>query len=182
MPLIIDNTQRKFRRELRDELLKMNIPCAVSDTEHCQELLPAFTVFVTEDYIVPDVKYIADMYSSAAVVKVDPEDIPKAAIKRQYSGISAAARRIAQRRIRFDGKELVFCGKTIALTRAQRLLVSVLVLADGWTDAARLAAYCMRRTDDTNSVCVHICNINTKAKNATGQPLILCRRYSGYRI
>ena len=144
--------------------------------------MPTRAVFVTEDYLLKDAQYIAGIYSVPNVRTVYPEDIENNAEAVFRDGISNEAPRLARRRIRFDGQTLYFCGKPIALTKSEKLIVSLLTLCEDWTDSEIIAAYCMKNPDDRNSVAVHICNINSKARRATGQGLILCRRYSGYSI
>lgn len=182
MILIVDNTQRKFRKNIRGDMHRKGIPCVLTDSERSAEYMPTRAVFVTEDYLLKDAKYIAGIYSVPNVRTVYPEDIENNAEAVFRDGISNEAPRLARRRIRFDGQTLCFCGKPIALTKTEKLIVSLLTLCEDWTDSEIIAAYCMKNPDDRNSVAVHICNINSKARRATGQGLILCRRYSGYSI
>lgn len=182
MILIVDNTQRKFRKNIRGDMHRKGIPCVLTDSERSAEYMPTRAVFVTEDYLLKDAQYIAGIYSVPNVRTVYPEDIENNAEAVFRDGISNEAPRLARRRIRFDGQTLYFCGKLIALTKSEKLIVSLLTLCEDWTDSEIIAAYCMKNPDDRNSVAVHICNINSKARRATGQGLILCRRYSGYSI
>lgn len=182
MILIVDNTQRKFRKNIRGDMHRKGIPCVLTDSERSAEYMPTRAVFVTEDYLLKDAQYIAGIYSVPNVRTVYPEDIENNAEAVFRDGISNEAPRLARRRIRFDGQTLCFCGKLIALTKSEKLIVSLLTLCEDWTDSEIIAAYCMKNPDDRNSVAVHICNINSKARRATGQGLILCRRYSGYSI
>lgn len=181
MILIVDNTQRKFRKNIRGDMHRKGIPCVLTDSLRCAEYMPTRAVFVTEDYLLKDAQYIAGIYSVPYVRTVYPEDVGQTAEAVFRDGISNEATRLARRRIRFDGQTLCFCGKPIALTKAEKLIVSLLTLCEGWTDS-EIIAYCMKNPDDRNSVAVHICNINSKARRATGQGLILCRRFSGYSI
>ncbi len=182
MILIVDNTQRKFRKNIRGDMHRKGIPCVLTDSLRCAEYMPTRAVFVTEDYLLKDAQYIAGIYSVPYVRTVYPEDVEQTAEAVFRDGISNEAPRLAHRRIRYDGQTLYFCGKPIALTRTEKLVVSLLTLCEGWTDSEIIAAYCMRNPDDLNSVAVHICNTNAKARRATGQGLILCRRFSGYSI
>ena len=182
MILIVDNTQRKFRKNIRGDMHRKGIPCVLTDSERSAEYMPTRAVFVTEDYLLKDAQYIAGIYSVPNVRTVYPEDIENNAKAVFRDGISNEAPRLARRRIRFDGQTLCFCGKLIALTKSEKLIVSLLTLCEDWTDSEIIAAYCMKNPDDRNSVAVHICNINSKARRATGQGLILCRRFSGYSI
>lgn len=182
MILIVDNTQRKFRKNIRGDMHRKGIPCVLTDSLRCAEYMPTRAVFVTEDYLLKDAQYIAGIYSVPYVRTVYPEDVEQTAEAVFCDGISNEATRLARRRIRFDGRTLYFCGKPIALTKSEKLIVSLLTLCEDWTDSEIIAAYCMKNPDDRNSVAVHICNINSKARRATGQGLILCRRYSGYSI
>ena len=182
MILIVDNTQRKFRKNIRGDMHRKGIPCVLTDSLRCAEYMPTRAVFVTEDYLLKDAQYIAGIYSVPYVRTVYPEDVGQTAEAVFCDGISNEATRLAHRRIRYDGQTLYFCGKPISLTRTEKLVVSLLTLCEGWTDSEIIAAYCMKNPDDRNSVAVHICNINSKARRATGQGLILCRRFSGYSI
>lgn len=182
MILIVDNTQRKFRKNIRGDMHRKGIPCVLTDSLRCAEYMPTRAVFVTEDYLLKDAQYIAGIYSVPYVRTVYPEDVGQTAEAVFCDGISNEATRLAHRRIRYDSQTLYFCGKPIALTKSEKLIVSLLTLCEGWTDSEIIAAYCMKNPDDRNSVAVHICNINSKARRATGQGLILCRRFSGYSI
>lgn len=182
MLLIIDNTQRKFRKNIRENMHRRGIPCALTDSDRCAEFMPARAVFVTEDYLLKDAEYIAGIYSVPHVLTVHPEDIESTAVRIFPENLSREQPRLSRRRIRYDGKDLYFCGKSLALTKTEKLIVTLLTLCNGWTDASIIAAYCMKNTGDANSVAVHICNANAKALRATGQKLILCRRFSGYSI
>ena len=63
MILIIDNTQRKFRTEIRKRFLSDNIPCMVADVSQYDEYLPAPFTVVTERYLLDEVAYVAGLHN-----------------------------------------------------------------------------------------------------------------------
>ena len=67
MILIIDNTQRKFRGEIRQRFLSENIPCLVADAAQYDAYLPAAFTLVTEKYLFEDAVYLAGIHNQDPV-------------------------------------------------------------------------------------------------------------------
>ena len=168
MILIIDNTRRRLREELRHEYLKRMIPCVLSDLDHCAEYMPCSAVQVTEKYLLKDAAFVADMHGVTDVYC--SENVLEFAVPhREHMLLSSNG--------------VVYCSKSIYLTKTERLIVRLLLFAvKGSVMPETVRAYCMSGSAKLSSVCAHISNINKKAVSATGIPLIDCRRFEGYRL
>lgn len=169
MILIIDNTQRKLRNELRRKYMKSGIPCVVSDLEHAVEYMPCALIQVTEKYLRDDAKLLASMYGNIPV-RVDD------------GVISGALGIVSTSHLESTETGVRFCSKRLHLTKTEKLIVNMLLMYDkGRITSEYIAVYCMVKPN-VSSVRAHICNINSKAKRATGIELIDCRRFKGYRL
>ncbi len=167
MLLIIDNTKRKLRNELHRKYMKMGIPCALSDMEHAPEYMPCAMIQVTEQYLYEDAVFLASMYGGIEVF-VEEGFMPFALGIVSVPHIEPVATGVR------------FCSKRIYLTRTEKLIVHMLLMYDrGRVTPELAAAYCMS-SPSVSGIRAHICNINAKAKRATGIELIDCRRYEGY--
>lgn len=165
MLLIIDNTKRKLREKLRAAYLKNGIPCALTDMKHAADFLPCAMIQVTERYLYDDAVFLASMYGKIPVTV--SENVEAVGI-------------VSVPHIRMFPRGVCYCSKNLYLTKTERLIVNMLLLYDADRVPIPLAAlYCMK-VPKPASLCVHVCNINAKAKRATGIDLIDCRRYSGY--
>lgn len=192
MILIIDNTQRKFRTEIRKRLLSDNIPCVVADLSQYDEFLPAPFIVVTERYLLDEVAYLAGMHNQAPIcLHEDVRDmytyIVNAFLERfgDIFGTSKIARVLTK------NGEVLFCGKPLYLTKSESRILNMLKYAPTdpvtgekvYYSREQLAAYCM--TDGRSAagaVAVHICNMNQKANKIAGFDIVECKRYLGYRL
>lgn len=184
MILIVDNTQRKMRREIREYMLSRSIPCCVCDTDNADLYLPAGAVIVTEAYILSDVRYICGMNGNSPVLLCDDgNDIYK--FTDDVFGEYCLKRCNGKDSVRafFENDRLIFRSKEIYLTKTQKRIVRMLLFADDWQTGEKISAYTLKKgRSDEQSVAVHICNINRNTRAVTGAELIECRRFSGYRI
>lgn len=169
MILIIDNTQRKLRNELRRKYMKSGIPCVVSDLEHAVEYMPCALIQVTEQYLRNDAMFLASIYGDIHV-RVAEDFIPAA-----IGIVSTLHLQVTETGVRY-------CSKRLYLTKTEKLIVNMLLIYDkGRVTPKNAAAYCMVKPN-ISSIRVHVCNINSKAKRATGIELIDCRRFEGYKL
>ena len=182
MILIVDNTQRKMRKEIKDHLFSRCIPCAVTDTSRMDKYFPCDIIVVTERYILEDVKYMADIYKCPTVILYDEKEDLLSFVLRIYSEICEKQFKKGFI-LKFVNENLFFAGMPIRITDTQKMMVKMLSFADGWVTRESLALYCLRdSSSDTSAVSVHISNINKKVKEVTGLKLIEFKRFSGYRI
>lgn len=84
-----------------------------------------------------------------------------------------------------EGKT-VFCGRKITLTRLERRIVLLLIFGmREWYTAEDIVRSCFAKTmpeTRSNTVSVHVSNINSKSRRVCGKKLILTRRFGGYRL
>ncbi len=184
MFLIIDNTQRKIRKTFKEEMLKRDIPCVISDLDHADMYLPAALVIVTEKYLLEEVKYVTSFYSDVPVVlwdeNIDMIEFALSHFKNIY-GIEFENSKINHAVVNY--REVTYCGRPIKLTRSERRILYFLMYNKGWYSSEVIAAYCLKGgRRDKGAVPVHICNLNSKAKRLTPVHIIDCRRFSGYRM
>lgn len=104
------------------------------------------------------------------------------AVKRQlFLRFRQDVETVHERGIRFDGRRVFFRAAELHLTKNEYMIVRLLFHGCGaYFTADEIAAACL--ADAVGGVSVHICNINAKAKQAHGVPLIETKRYKGYRI
>lgn len=178
MILVVDNTRRKMRKEIRELLRSKGIPCAVSVSDKIDMLLPASCVVVTERYLLEDVKYMVEFHETSPVYLYDTE---KSFGDFVLECVNAHVKE-APPNMEFEDK-LYYYGTPIPLTKTELLIARFLSEVPGWHTVENIAAYCLKNgKDGANNVSVHICNINQKCKRLTNVELIDCRRYSGYMI
>ena len=84
-----------------------------------------------------------------------------------------------------EGK-VVFCGRKFALTRLERTIVLLLIFGmREWYTAEDMVRNCFVKVMPeirSNTVSVHVSNINSKSRRVCGKKLILTRRFGGYRL
>ena len=192
MILIIDNTQRKFRGEIRQRFLLENIPCLVADATQYDEYLPATFTVVTEKYLFDDAVYMAGMHNHDPVYLY--EDVKNLynyivnTFSEQYGDIFGTSK---ISRVLIKNGDVLFCGKPLYLTPNEQRILTMLRYApiDPTTKEKiyytkeQLAAYCLEQgRSAAGAVAVHICNMNNKANKTAGVDIIECKRYKGYRL
>lgn len=193
MILIIDNTQRKFRTDIRNMFLLKNIPCHITETGQCDEYMPVPLTIVTEQYLLDEVSYIAGVHHSNSPIYVYENlrglyDFAVRAFSEQYGDIFGTTK---ISRVLTRSGEILFCGKPLYLTDSEQRILNMLKYAPTDPDTKekpyysreQIAAFCM--TDGRSAagaVAVHICNMNNKANRATGFDIVECKRYLGYRL
>jgi len=67
MFLIVDNTRRKIRKDIQMKFNERNLPCIISDLDHCDLYMPAAIIIVTEKYLLEPVSYFAKIYDNSPV-------------------------------------------------------------------------------------------------------------------
>ncbi len=183
MFLIVDNTHRKIREEIKRKLNGVGVPCVIADVNHCDLYMPCALVIVTERYLLEDVKYISMLNGKSPVFLWDESDIIEfsAALYKELYDIDIFSSK--QGRLVCKGNEILFCGKKLRLTKTEKRIIFFLNYSNGWHDREKLAAYCLKEgKKDKDAIPVHICNINAKAKRLTTNRLIKYKRYIGYSI
>ena len=192
MTLIIDNTQRKFRTEIRKRFLSDNIPCVVADLSQYDEFLPAPFTVVTERYLLDEVAYLAGMHNQAPIcLHEDVRDMYTYILNafQEHFGDIFGTNKIS--RVLTKNGDVLFCGKPLYLTKSEARILNMLKYAPTdpvtrekvYYSKEQLAAYCM--TDGRSAagaVAVHICNMNQKANKIAGFDIVECKRYLGYRL
>lgn len=180
MVLIVDNTQRKMRREVKEALFSLCIPCSVTSTEKMDRYFPVGAVIATEKYIFSDVKYMAEIYNCPAYLYDENEDILSFVLKIYGERYNTSYKSFM---LEFSEEELYVCRKHIRLTDTEKMIFKMLLSAEDWTSKESLALYCLKDPcADKGTISVHISNINKKVKAATGFKLIEFKRFSGYRL
>ena len=184
MFLIIDNTKRKIRAAFKEEMMRRDIPCVVSDLDHADQFMPVSLIIVTEEYLVEEAKYVSSFYGSIPVVLWNENvDMTEFALSKyeEYYGIVFENSKINHAVA--CGRELTYCGRSIKLTRSERRILYFLMYNKGWYSSEVVAAYCLKGGKaDKNAVPVHICNLNNKVRRVAPVHIIDCRRFSGYRM
>ena len=184
MFLIIDNTQRKMRKIIKEEMMKKNIPCVVTDLNHADLYMPIPLVIVTEKYLYEDAVYIASFYGKSPVVVWDEKtDMITFALNKykELYDIEFANSRIHH--VVNINNEFTYCGKPFKLTPSEARIINFLQYSPGWYSRETIAAYCLKNgRKDKDAVNVHICNINNKSDKLIRIKVIDCRRFSGYRL
>lgn len=181
MVLIVDNTQRKLRKEIRDALFSRCIPCAVTNTEKMDAFFPTRIVIATEEYLFYDVSYLADIYNCDAVLYDQNEDLLSFVLRIFSEHYNESFHKSFM--LEFVDEELFVCKKHIRLTDTERMIFKMLLCSENWVTKDSLALYCLRDpSSDQGSISVHISNINKKVKAATGLKLVAFKRFSGYRL
>lgn len=76
-----------------------------------------------------------------------------------------------------------YCGHVMRLTSIETFIVMCLSFSNGeWVSSGLLSDYCLNGKENTGSIPVHVCNINSKSKDCSLIKLIEFKRFSGYRI
>ena len=82
----------------------------------------------------------------------------------------------------FLRNQIRFRGARLHLTPNEKRILNLLIWCEGrYFLAEEIAVLCLRNAS-CGAVAVHICNMNTKALEATNHKMIECRRFGGYRI
>ena len=193
MILIIDNTQRKFRADVRNIFLLRNVPCFMTETSQCDAYMPAALIVVTEQYLLDEVSYIAGVHRSNCPICVhedlrDLYDYAIDAFSERYGDFFGTTK---ISRVLTRGGETLFCGRILYLTDCEKRILNMLKYAPIDPDTneriyyskEQIAAFCMiDGLDAVGAVTVHISHMNSKANKATGFDIVECKRYMGYRL
>ncbi len=180
MILIVDNTKRKMREKTRADLFNRGIPCVVATTESMDRFLPCDVIIVTERYIFEDAKYIADIYNSSCVILYEEKDLFDYALNIHNE---KCLLKYYGRMIEYENGMFYFCSSTINFTKTEKRIIACLCCMPDWVSFEVLSAFCLKAAkNSSDSIAVHVCNINSKARKVTGHEIIECRRYCGYRL
>ena len=77
----------------------------------------------------------------------------------------------------------VLLGYVMRLTKAELAILKYIKDHDGYVSAQELTEKVSAgRALTVGSVAVHVCNINKKATNICGKPIVKVRRFKGYCI
>ncbi len=83
--------------------------------------------------------------------------------------------------IRFFGWDVFYRGSLMGFTQSEyRILRLLFHSRDVYFTAEEIEAACL--VAKLGSASVHICNMNRKARDATGRPIVETKRYKGYRL
>ncbi|MDD6094483.1 MAG: hypothetical protein PUC29_01935 [Clostridia bacterium] len=166
---------------MRGHLFERGIPCIVSDTEHFDKYLPCELIIVTEKYLMKDVEYLASMYGRHKIFYLREyapmtEEIT-ALVYEYFHGFT----NLRKSRVTVSDGSIVFCGKTVLLTKTERRILNMFLFSDKRYTAESIAAYCLNKASPETAIS-HIHKINRKASVLTGINLIECKRYEGYKL
>ncbi|MBE6588339.1 MAG: helix-turn-helix domain-containing protein [Ruminococcaceae bacterium] len=184
MILIADNTDRKIRREIREWLFSLSIPCAVADTDRIDAYLPAGAVVVTEKYLLSEVEYMASLHEPSPIELYDESAAFSEFIMDVYDRhCRERCEGMGYRRLSCCDGEFLFFNKSVSMTKTEKRILRMLLFSRDWESGERLSLYCLKKQKpDLKSIAVHICNLNKKMNAACGFDMIEHRRFSGYRI
>ena len=181
--IIVDNTKRKARNEIRNSFHEKNIPCVVTDSNHFGSFLPAELIIITENYLLDDVKYVGEMYGKLTYCICD-ENKPLICSAEEiaishFNGFGDYKRsKITVK----DGKTF-FCGRKIKLTKTEQRILNMFLYSDKTYTAEAVAAFCLGSTNASACTAIsHISKLNAKSKRLTGFALIKGKRYEGYTL
>lgn len=180
MICVIDNTSRGSRALIREHMLSCGMPCLLSDSEHFDRYLPCELIIVTEKYLIPDVRYLAQMYGNHHIISIENEsgDLPievwKAAAS-YFGDISYYKKGCTALK---DG-DIVFCAKKLSLTDTELRIAKMLLLSEKSYTSEQISSFALK-DPSPSKVVSHVHRINEKAKLKTGFKLILSKRYCGY--
>ncbi len=184
MFLIVDNTRRKFRNEVRFKFNEMSIPCIITDLNHCNDYMPAALIIVTEKYLMEDVQFLAKMYDDAPVVLWDESvDMCKFAFDTYERIYGDRIFDSSKGRLLLEKDEIYLGGRRMYFTKTETKIFYLLYYSPGWQDKEHIAKYCLENGEkDIGAVPVHICNINNKAIRRANARIIKFKRFEGYCI
>lgn len=184
MFLVVDNTRRKIRNIIQTRFNELNLPCIISDLDHCDLYMPAAIIIVTERYLLEPVKYFAKIYDDSPVFLWDEHtDFLKFAFDKYLEVYGIEIFNSFKSRITVGSENVYFANRRIWMTVTERRIFNYIFYFPGYHDKELIAKYCLKRgSKDMDSVPVHISNINAKAKRATYSKLISVKRYKGYFI
>ncbi len=184
MLLIVDNTSRMMRKKIRETLFAESIPCAVTNTDKIDMYLPAGVIIVTEAYLLPDVKYMADMHAPSPIVVYDEKtdfyefvhDVYDKYCRDECEGVNNL-------RCHFVNGELEYRRKSPRLTKTEKRIFKLLLYKKDWVSAEYLSLYCLKKSKpDPKCISVHVCNLNKSLQKTTGQSIVEHRRFCGYKV
>lgn len=184
MILIVDNTKRKMRSDIRTLLLEKSVPCAICNTNSIDIFLPSGACIVTEKYLFDTVRYMSSMHGLSPLYLYNGSDDIFEYVSEIAEGLLQRIKEIeSEYHLVFDDGDMLFCGRTVVFTKTELRIIRMLLLSEDWQRREKIALYCMKDPlADEKSIAVHICNINKKALKSAGRILIEKRRYCGYRI
>ena len=82
-----------------------------------------------------------------------------------------------------DNGYAVLLGYVMRLTKAEFAILKYINEHDGYVSAQEIVENVTAgRALTVGSVAVHVCNVNKKASNICGRPIIKVRRFKGYCI
>lgn len=202
MVLIVDDSVKRRKYELRNLLYYAGIPCAVVNSEQLRDCSPArMTVTFAEnetqlsitsiragatDYIVVNDTGKKMINSDAYFYSWERDGIFVEFIKKralELHGINVEYPFLYP--ARFNEGRAYFYNREVRLTLTEEMIVRHLMFAKGeWHTAKEIACYAYPGSGDKTeeSVCVHVCNINKKSLHITGKKAILAKRYHGYSL
>lgn len=185
MILIVDNTRRKIRKELKDLFFKNCVPCHIVHSDKMTFFMPTHYVMPTEEYLIRDIKYCSDMFSEQEVVEYD-ESVPLITYCTEIlnNTFLCKYKNYRCKNIRIIDGKIWFCGKNIRLTKTERRIFNMMLYSNEYYSADIIGAFCLSENarNHEGTIKVHIHNINKKALYLTGHKLIAHRNYKGYKF
>ncbi len=179
--IVVDDTARRIRYDIRPLLLEMSIPCIVTDSRHFDRFLPCELIIVTEKYLLDDVTYVASMYGKCDTVCIDEylpmtDEVMKAITARFGSFFEHSRERVTVS----DGN-VFYRGRRLYLTPTEMRILNLFLYSDKTYSPEAVAAFCLADVKRC-SASTHINRINSKARCAVGLPIIVNKRYKGYTL
>lgn len=184
MFLIVDNTRRKIRNEIQMKFNERNLPCIISDLDHCDLYMPAAIIIVTEKYLLEPVSYFAKIYDNSPVFLWDEKtDFFTFASEVYQETYGIKLLDSYKNMISLKDDKIYFKDRRIRLTKTEQKILYFLFYYPGYHDKEHISKFCLKDgVKDMDAVPVHICNINSKSKRIIYSRMISMTRFKGYYI
>ena len=208
MVLVCDSDISERALELREKILKLGCPCAVSKISGISEYLPLKLIITFYDQFdnVRRTPYdnifviaLGRGFVNSALNAVDAADEDELVVEMKnflYRDANITSKRkfafgvVEPKNNIFFSKYFVeIYGRRFVLTSVEYLIFKYLVAFEGtkyYFESEKIAKFCYdnRKLGEeilSNKISVHINHINDKIRKANGKPFIKAKRFLGYR-
>ena len=169
--------------QIRSGLLTRGIPCICLDPHSADGSLILHTPFV---YFHPGCKTVSDGFAGKIppyrIIRALDDLSPDKIIEGLHKTYRIDYNTMSYNSVRFDGDDFYSRNNYIRLTHSEKRILRLLILCHGmYFTANQIAGFCLENSD-VAAVPVHISHINKKVSAASGDKLILSKRYYGYQI
>jgi len=201
MVLIVDDSAKKRKTELRKRFLEARIPCAVCNMEKLKRIPSAlYTVVYAENENQLSIasiraghtKYIAINETGKRMINPDAHfynentdgDIVEYVKSGFVKDLGIDIERLCVLPVAFSEKGFLFRNRYVLLTEKEEMIVRFLAISkDNFHTADEIEFYTADEySPKSNSVAQHICNINKKTTEAANCKMIIAKRGFGYML